>query len=290
MTTKSLFKYGTPSEQNLYESNFIEMVQMYGQDVYYIPRTSLGEDKILADDILNSYKDAFVIEMYIENVNGFEGEGDLFTKFGIEIRDAVVFILSEKRWMEEIASKQEENWYRPREGDLIYLPMSKSLFEITKADHKFDFYQVGFNFMFKLSCELYEYSGEHMDTGIADIDRVEDFAYQLKLVMSDSCPAYTVGELVTQTFSSGVSMRGEVVKVDYENTPTLYIAHAGADDGKLHNFTTGIPVIGQTSGSSWSPTLVEELQYIQRTEQGEDYQESALGILDWSESNPFGDP
>src|SRR5210317_551960 len=114
------------SEQYLYEDIVIESLKMYGQDVYYMPRDIVNEDTILGDDPESSFNSSHVIEMYIENTEGFEGEGDLFTRFGVEIRDEATFVVSRKRWEQTVGGDNDINSKRPREGDLIYLPLSKS--------------------------------------------------------------------------------------------------------------------------------------------------------------------
>jgi hypothetical protein len=99
-----------------------------------------------------------------------------------------------------------------------------------------------------------------------------------------------LGERVSQTFASGVVMSGEVVDFQRDSAPALFIAHSGADDGKFHSFITGLPIIGLESGQSWTPTLVEELQNIEKSSQGDDFKNEAGDILDFTESNPFGEP
>lgn len=291
MATKSLFRYDIASEQNLYEELIIESVQIYGTDVYYIPRESMGHDQILNDDIISEYKDAYQIEMYIENTEGFDGDGDLFTKFGIEIRDAVTFIVSKRRWNDVIASYRDDAaWWRPREGDIIYIPLTESTFQIMKTEEKTPFFQIGKLNVFKMSCELYDYSGENFNTGIPEIDRVETFAYQYQVTLSDSADGYIFGENVTQTFSSGVVMRGEIINIEADSNTRLFIAHSGANDGKYHDFIPGLPIVGSQSGQSWNVLDVIQLQKIEASSQGDIFKEAASTILDFSEDNPFGNP
>ena len=126
MATNLYFSQKVKSEQNLYEDIVIESLKMYGQDVFYLPRDIVNEDKILGDDPVSSFNSSHVIEMYIENTEGFEGEGDLFTRFGVEIRDEATFVVSRKRWEQTVQRYDNEiTSSRPSEGDLIYLPLSK---------------------------------------------------------------------------------------------------------------------------------------------------------------------
>ena len=167
-------------EQNLYEDIVIEALKMYGQDVYYLPRDIVNEDKIFGDDIPSRFNSSHKIEMYIENVEGFEGEGDLFTRFGVEIRDEATFIVSRRRWTQQVSRMDNEvTAVRPLEGDLIYLPMTNKLFEIMHVEHEQPFYQLANLPVFKLRATLFEYNDEDLDTGITEIDNIEaEYAYK----------------------------------------------------------------------------------------------------------------
>ena len=125
------------SEQNLYEDIVIESLKIHGQDVFYLPRDIVFEDRIFGEEIPSSYNSSYKIEMYLDNVEGFDGEGDLFTRFGVEIRDECTFVVSRRRW-NQVVQKYENNINseRPREGDLIYLPLSNSMFQITHVEHE----------------------------------------------------------------------------------------------------------------------------------------------------------
>src|SRR6056300_1957997 len=160
MATNLYFSQGRKSEQDLYEEIIIESLKMYGQDVYYIPREIVNRDRIFEDDSVSRFDNAYRIEMYIENIEGFDGEGDLFTKFGVEIRDQATFIVARKRWKNLIGAYLEENNFRPREGDIIYLPLSNSMFQIMKVETEAPFYQLNQLPTFRLRCELFEYNDE----------------------------------------------------------------------------------------------------------------------------------
>jgi len=178
------FRQDVKSEQNLYEDIVIESLKIYGQDVYYLPRTTVFEDRIFGDEIPAKYTSSYKIEMYIDNIEGFDGEGDLFTRFGVEIRDEATFVVARRRWKSTIGRVDNDiNSERPREGDLIYLPLSNSMFQITHVEHEMPFYQIGNLNVYKLRAQLFEYTGEDMDTGIAGIDSVEDGAYQYKVTV-----------------------------------------------------------------------------------------------------------
>lgn len=288
MATNPYFKQGVRSEQTLYEDIIIEALKMYGQDVYYLPREIVNKDSIFLDDVPSRFGSAYKIEMYIENTEAFDGEGDLFTKFGIELRDQANFIVSRKRWKQLIGSRLDAANFRPREGDLIYLSLSESIFEIRKVETETPFYQLSNLPTFRMQCELFEYNDEDFDTNIAGIDAVEyESAFQYALTMDSSSVGYVVGETVIQGFDT-YDMKGEVTKwSDSDNI--LQLAHIGATDGNFHVFTTNQTVSGQTSGAIATPTLVQELQEIQKDAQNDIFNDFEADFLDFSESNPFGD-
>ena len=288
MATNRFFKYDVRSEQNLYEDITIEALQMYGQDVYYLPREVVNKDKIFLDDVPSRFGNAYKIEMYIENTEAFDGEGDLFTKFGVELRDQATFVVARKRWTKLIGDRLASANFRPREGDLIFLPLSKSIFEIRKVETETPFFQVSQLPTFRMTCELFEYNDEDLDTGIADIDVAEfEGAYTYKLTLDSASVGYDVGEDVIQGFGT-YNMKGEVSHFT-DSGNVLQIVHAGATDGKFHTFTTSQQVVGQTSGAVATPTLVEELNKIQEGEQNKIFDDFENDFLDFSESNPFGD-
>lgn len=290
MATNKYFNYGDRNQQNLYESLVIESIQMYGQDVYYLPREIVNKDALLLDDVPSRFGSAYKVEMYIENQDGFEGEGDLFTKFGIELRDQANFVVARKRWKNLIGNNLDKQNFRPREGDLIYLPMSESIFEILKVETETPFYQLKNLPTFRLQCELFEYSDEDLDTDIASIDVLEkEGAFQYRLTMDSSGGGFQVGEDVQQNLGTYI-MSGEVTNIiDSGGTYAIDLAHVGASDGNYHEFITGTFAQGQTSSAVSKPTLVAELQEIQKDSQNVVFDNFESDFLDFSESNPFGD-
>ena len=151
----------------------IECLKIYGFDTYYIPRVAVNEDDILGEDVLNKYSSAYPLEMYMQNVTGFEGDGDLLTKFGVEFRDTATFVVARRRWDEVIArSGDAVLTTRPAEGDIVYFPLTKAFFEIKRVDATDPFFQVGKLYVYKLQCELMQYSSEIFDTGVSDIDNI----------------------------------------------------------------------------------------------------------------------
>ncbi|CAB5221917.1 neck protein [uncultured Caudovirales phage] len=175
MATNFYFQSGVPggrsSEQLLMEDIIIECLKIYGFDTYYLPRHAVNEDKILGEDVLNDYPHAYPLEMYMQNVSGFEGDGDLMSKFGVEIRDTATFVVARRRWDETVArTGNAVLTTRPAEGDIVYFPLTKAFFEIKRVEATDPFFQVGKLYVYKLECELYRYSSESFTTGIDEID------------------------------------------------------------------------------------------------------------------------
>jgi len=165
---------GTTAEQRLIEDLIIESLKIYGHDVYYLPRTLIDEDTIFDEDTLSQFAQAYPLEMYLENIDGYDGEGELFTKFGIEFRDQATFVLARRRWDELVATSDGifTQDTRPSEGDLLYFEKTQSLFEIKQVQFQDPFYQAGKLYVFKLVCDLFEYSSEVIDTGITSLDNI----------------------------------------------------------------------------------------------------------------------
>lgn len=174
MASSTFFNnYQSAMEQQLIEDLVTESIRIYGMDVFYIPRTIVSRDDVFQEDELSEYNSAFLIEMYIKNIDGFGGDGDFLSKFNIQIRDTITFSVSRRTFYDEVATSNPEMLERPREGDLIYFPLNKKAFKITFVEHESIFYQLGSLQMWDLKCELFEYSNERLNTGIEDIDRIE---------------------------------------------------------------------------------------------------------------------
>ena len=199
MATNSYFHHQN-NEQDLVEDLTVEAIKIYGKDMVYLPRTLVNKDELFGEDTISKFDDGYSIEMYIESVDGFQGDGDFMSKFGLEIRDSCSLIVSKKRFKDQVGSD------RPKEGDLIFLPLTNGLFEIKFVEHENPFYQVGKLFTYKLSCELFQFSQEDIDTDYSAIDNVEDDRqeFALDLVFSSSTGTFKVGETVTATDFSAV--------------------------------------------------------------------------------------
>lgn len=202
---------GTTNEQRLIEDLIIESVKIYGHDVYYLPRTSVDQDEILGEDVLSRFENAYPLEMFLTNIQGWDGDGELFTKFGISVTDQATFVVSKRRWEDVVGSQPAELLQlpeRPAEGDLIYFPKTDSMFEIKFVQHLDPFYQLGKFYIYSMQCELYQYSSEVFDTGVAEIDDSEPaasqnlFDYQILLESGDLLLNQTNGSIILESFAT----------------------------------------------------------------------------------------
>jgi hypothetical protein len=172
MATNFFFNnFKASQEQYLLENLIIEAIKIYGQDMIYIPRNIGNLDQLYTADDQSYFDKNYEIEMYIKTVDGFSGDGNFLSKFGLEIRDQVIFSVAQRSFYNEIG--MYNNQVRPNEGDLIYFPLNNKCFQV-KFVNKFEmFYQLGALQTWELTCELFEYSGERMNTGIPEIDAMQ---------------------------------------------------------------------------------------------------------------------
>ena len=205
MPTNVYFDTGTRPEQHLYEDLMIEQLKIYGQDVFYIPRTLVKEDNLFGEDTLSKFGDAYLIEMYFENIEGYEGEKEIMSKFGLQMNEDVTFVVARRRF-EQLVSHDSNLIVktRPNEGDLVYFLKVKKIFEISFVDHDDPFYQIHNVPAFKLKCKTFEYSSEDLDTGIAEIDAIEtdnsldQLAFQLSLEDGTGALLTETGDYIIQ--------------------------------------------------------------------------------------------
>lgn len=166
--------FGASNEQGLINDLVVESIKIYGNDMYFCPRTVNDLDEIYGEDETSTYESAYFVEMYIKNVDGFEGDGVFLSKFGLQIRDQVTFSLAKRTFDDEVGQYIGSD--RPKEGDLIYFmlnPGRPQLYQIKYVDTRAIFYQLGGFQLYDLVCEVFEYSGERLSTGIAEIDAIE---------------------------------------------------------------------------------------------------------------------
>ena len=251
MPTNVYFDTGTTSEQRLYEDLIIEQLKIYGQDVYYLPRKIANKDTIFGEDPASSFDDSYIIEMYVDNVDGYMGEQEIIKKFGLELRDDIVFTLSKLRWETLIKNNSDLTADRPQEGDLVYFPTTNAFFEIQFVEHVQPFYQQSALPVYKLSCTRFEYSSERLDTGISTIDSVET-------------------SLSTDTMQFQFSLENETGSFVLESS-------IGAIDYLINEDFTMADQATNDQGQ------------IFETQAGTTTSSTSDDILDFSERNPFGE-
>ena len=174
MATNVYFRnYDNFNEQNLIDDLVIESIRMYGIDVKYISGEFNNIDTIFNEDDTPFYNEMYDFEVYVKNVDGFEGEGDFLSKFGLQIRDQVTFTVA-IRTFERFVTRNNQDKVRPRENDIIWLPLNEKMYRITYVEHESVFYQTGKLQVYDIRCELMEYSGEKFETGRPEIDQYFD--------------------------------------------------------------------------------------------------------------------
>ena len=311
MPTNVYFSPKVKSEQNIFEDIVIESIRMYGQDVYYLPREIVNRDYILGEDVESQFEDAYMIEMYIENTEGFEGEGNIFQKFGMEIRDECTFVVAKRSWEKLVGrwNNTVEN-FRPNEGDLIYLPLSNSFFEISFVEHEQPFYQLNNLPMYKLQARLFEFSGEDFNTGIAEIDQIDTLhAYQVGMRVTNisgdtllQTRLYQI--LATDNAGNPTSwVSGELVDQEQVTSVTrnIYLADIQSNDSNVKSFSSGGNLIDSldVNAVTFSCEILNTFSLDQTEEDtftndnqamNAEFETEADDIIDFSEINPFGDP
>ena len=300
MPTRNLyFSHGTRSERFLYEDLMIEQLRVFGQEVSYLPRKLIARDTILGEDALSKFEEAYSIEMYVENVSGFEGEGDIISKFGLEVRDDVTLVVSKRRF--DLLVDQKSNTLaqdRPKEGDVIYMPVFKKLFEIQFVEDEDPFYQIADIPLFKLKCTTFEYSHEALDTGIDEIDNVEDtlstdiLAHQISLETGTG----TTGALLLETPSlSQLQLDGtDTLQTDAGSGLVLdsvdgTSADAGDDILLEDELGTYNYLIQEDYSVDNKDDGAQNLEFTQESGLDTEF-DSSDDIFDFSERNPFGEP
>ena len=189
MALNPYFLNGTSSEQRLIQDLVNEQLRMYGQEIVYMPRKFITEKKIIKELLVSKFDDSFQLEAYIATSDGFGGQGDILSKFGVRSTDEVTFIVSRERFEDFISpfileAEDIKLKTRPQEGDLIYFPLDNGLFEIKYVEAKRPFYQLNNLYVYELKCELFEYEDEIIDTGLSDVDNtIKDFGYIMTLNM-----------------------------------------------------------------------------------------------------------
>lgn len=290
------FPKGITQEQLLVEDLVIEAMKMYGMDVWYMPRTS-GDvvDYIYGEDPLKQYMSAFAIEMYLENITGMDGDGDFISKFGLEIRDEITLLTSRRRF--QMTASQ----IRPNEGDLIYVPVVDAFFEITFVEHENDqamYHTLGRGrggnvYVYALKLKQFVFSNELVSTGVADIDNVirKFYPRTKQSILTMHQGKFVNDEIVYQPLSVSdttlANSTARAIVFDFVPNTSIDIIRVQG------TFANGSNVIGNTSSSIATINIVDENAYANTAFEAIDdnmrFEAEADSIIDFTESNPFGE-
>ena len=313
------------TERSLYQNLLKEAIQIYGHDVYYVNRTTVAVDNILGEDALSKFTRQHPIEMYVEDAEGFGGDKEIITQFGLENRNEITFVVSKERFQEMdsqitledgtdttggsilleagsvsqssnssiLTTLEGDNFYilqdtattdadRPLEGDLVYHPILAKMFEINFVDHDEPFYQLDNNPVYKLRCKQYEYSSEDISTGISTIDAIQtDLGTDTREYQFTLEQATTVGDALTVDNSNytldvtNVTLDRTTVSVDPASLGESILLENSADSGDNAYLLTEDYILGDYSTD--------------KTAQNELFDQLDDTVLDFSETNPFGD-
>ena len=273
---------GSAQEQKTIENLIVETIEIYGQDIYYVPRTIVNKDTVFGEDSDTKFESAKAIRAYVNNVEGWEGQGELLSKFGVRIEDKTTFIFSRDKFKEHVDDSTVLNVEgRPNEGDLIWFPTTKHLFQIMFVEAEKPFYQLGKGYVWECQCELFEYSDEEIDTGITDLDNIETaFANAITVgLVAGGSGTFTAGETVTGGTSN---VTAEVKSFDSSTRTLIVINRSGT-------FSVPETITGGTSSASWTTATYNTIQNTNSEfDQNNDFETADNDIIDFTETNPFG--
>ena len=282
MATNPYFNknYSSQSEQDLYDDLMEESIKIHGIDVSYLPRDVQKIDYLFKDVEVSRFNTTHDIEMFIDSVEQFGGEGDFLSKFGVEIRDTLELTVMVNRF-------DTLNIGRPKEGDLIFFPFNKQLFEVMFVEDEQIFYTLGKKFVYRLKLELFEYSNQMINTGIEDIDNIQyKNAYSIELTTTTGTGDYVVGENVFQGVDlASATAKGRVAA--WANNTLELIDVVG-------KFVEGVNVVGD-AGASYEIDLPDSYEDVELDMPNDplsdniDYEREADKVIDFSENNPFSE-
>jgi len=283
MATNTYFSQGSTGEQDLTQSLVNEQIKMFGKDVYYIPRTLVKQDTVFGEDTMSKFEGAYLIEAFIEDNSGFRGDGDMFTKFGVQIADQATFVISRTRFTEAVddnATLIVEG--RPNEGDLVYFPMANKIFEIQFVEYEVPFFTLGKQYTWGLRCELFQYSDEDIDTGITEVDAIEvNYANAISVNVAEGGSGDFVADEIVTGGNSNVTA---TVKSWNSATRQLVVYNRSGI------FSIPETITGDTSSAAWTSATYNTLNNTNSGfDQNQSFETLADGILDFTQGNPFGE-
>ena len=281
------------SEQLLVEDLVIEAMQIYGMDIFYLPRSSHDQvDYLYGEDTLKQYVTAYPIEMYLENVTGMDGEQDFISKFGLEIRDELTFLVSRRRFAATVPSN------RPLSGDLIYIPLIRNIFEITHVEHENDqamFYTLGRGrggnvYVYGLKLKQYVFSNEIIQVGISEIDdQIRNYYPRINVALSAGGTGQFVNdEIVYQSANTLANATATAIVHDFTPNSQVTIFRT------ICTFASGGTIKGNTSNATWTISTSDDLVALDNAFEdiidNNRIQAEANSIIDFTDTNPFGEP
>ena len=282
MSTNNYFgnKLTSFPQQELLNSLTREVIKINGVDVLYLPRTMIKEDKLLGEDALSKFENAYEIEMYINTPEGFEGEGESVSQFGLDLKDELILIVNKERFYLECGLPM------PREGDIIYLPLSKGLYEIKFVEHEKPFYSLGKNTVYEITAESFTYSEEkfeiNKESGGKIFDAIErQQAVTITLTTDSSTDKYELDEEVYQGGTLATATAKGMV-ASFDNT-TLRVYNV------VGTFAAATNIVGDTSTTTKNCTAIDDQDVDTDYSDNKQYEIDGDSILDFSESDPWSE-
>ena len=274
-------------EQRLMEDNIVESIKIMGHDCWYVPREGFNEtDSLFGENPQSKFERAYHMEMYLANVEGYEGDGDFFSKFGVEIRDTSNFICSRRSFERYVPSSIAQ---RPREGDLVFVPGLQKLFEIKFVEEELLFFSLGNRnpYIYEMRCELFRYSQESINTGVDEIDHVEHtLGYAIQIDVTTGSGNFYQEERVYQGANLAYSTASADVRDWDPVLKQLQLINI------IGEFATGSAIKGVTSNANYNISITDTLgDYLDYdTYDNKIIQTEADAIISFNEHNPFGEP
>lgn len=284
MATNPYFRKSVRSEQDLIDDLSVEIIKIHGFDMVYLPRTLVREDELFGEDRSPSrFSTGIEIEMLVESVDGFEGDGEIMSRFGLEIKDNISLLVARRRFEKEFSHL---GFLSPREGDLIWFPISGALFEINFVERENPFYQLNRISTYKMTCSLFQYTGENFETGWNTIDGVtsDHRDRYTELTLSTGSGTYLEGEFVFQGAAlSGATVAGRVEEWE-SSTKTLFVT------GVTGTFQVGVTVEGNSSGAEYLLSTQGVTNTYAIKDPSTDNLEFELGnLIDFTDRDPFSE-
>lgn len=288
------FGHGSRNEQNLLEELLNESIRMYGKDFIYIPRKLVGKDEILGEDRLSSFDGAFPFTAYFENIDSFGGNGFFLSKFGLFAEQSASIVIAKRHWENVVGQYRVTIINRPTEGDLVYFPLTKGLFEIKFVEYQSPFYQLDKMYTYKLQIELFQYASEQLHTGIPEVDVFESlkthsidpdesaYGFIKSITITDPGSGYLVPPTVVIRSPTGYGAEAEAI-IENGEVFSIIVTNGGIN----YKSDTIVTLSGE---STTQATAIVELEVnidnVQNYGDNNQFKESFMNL---DPNNPFGD-